>query len=317
MNKLATRIAIAVVMAVSWAALGQTLAAGQQSQKPTQGQQGQGAPQGQQGQAAPQGQQGQQSQPAAPAGQAAPQPTKQEVDDWNALRQEASTGLDFDRVIQLADDFEKKYPNSQMLTYVDMFAASAYQQKSDIDKSILYGEKSLKLKPDNLMTLIILADLLPTPQATKGNPADKDKKLSEAETYANRALQLITQMPKQPNETDDQLKKRKDALSADLHSALGMVHLQRSAEGLTGTDKDELAKAEQEYKLATATDKPSAQDFYRLGEVYESDGKIDEAIDAFGKASQAGQGGPIQPYADKKIQDLKKQKPQPAPPAKP
>ena len=314
MNKLATRIAIAVVMALSWAALGQALATGQQSQKPAQGQSGQG---GQQGQAAPQGQQGQQSQPAAPAGQPAPQPTKQEVDDWNALREEASTGLDFDRVIQLADDFEKKYPNSQMLTYVDMFAASAYQQKSDIDKSILYGEKSLKLKPDNLMTLIILADLLPTPQATKGNPADKDKKLSEAETYANRALQLITQMPKQPNETDDQLKKRKDALSADLHSALGMVHLQRSAEGLTGTDKDELAKAEQEYKLATATDKPSAQDFYRLGEAYESDGKIDEAIDAFGKASQAGQGGPIQAYADKKIQDLKKQKPQPAPPAKP
>ena len=54
----------------------------------------------------------------------------------------------------------------------------------------------------------------------------KDKKLSEAETYANQALQLIPNLPKQATETDDQVKKRKDALTADLHSALGMVHLQ-------------------------------------------------------------------------------------------
>lgn len=309
MNKLAMRMAMALAMATSWVMLGAGLAIAQQDQKPTLGDKGQ-APQGK----PPAGQAG------APAGQAAPPPSKQEVDDWNGLRQEASTGLDPDRVIQLTTDFEKKYPSSQMLTYVDMFAASAYQQKNEIDKSLEYGAKSLQLKDDNLMSLIIMADLLPTPQATKGTPAEKDKKLADAETYANHALKIIGDMPKQPNETDDQLKKRRDTLSADLHSALGMVHLQRAAEGLTGADKDELAKAETEYKLATTTEKPSPQDFFRLGEAYSSDGKIDEAIDAFSKASQYGQGGPIQPYADQKVQELKKLKPPPAAapaPAKP
>ena len=322
----ATKVLLATTIAVTWTVLAHGPALAGQTQQPAQGQQGQGQQgqgqqgQGQQGQGQQgQGQQGQGEQKQGQAGQpgqqgaqAAPQVTKQESDDFNALRSEASTGLDPDRVIQLAADFEKKYPSSTMLSYADMFAAAAYQQKGDVEKSIEYGEKSIKLKPDNLMSLIILADLLPTPQAMKAaNAADKDKRLAEAEKNANDALQMIAspQFPKQPNETDEQLKKRKDALGSDLHSALGMVHLQRSSEGLTGPDKDELGKAEQEYKTATATaDKPNPQDYFRLGEAYSMDGKVDEAIDAFTKASQAGQGGPLQTYADQKIEDLKKRK---------
>lgn len=310
MSRLAMKIVVGAATAGALA-LGAALlcastpgVSGQQNEQPAQNPQ---PAQGQQGQA--QGQQGSQTAPpahTAPGGQPVTPPSKQEVDDWNALRQEAATGLDTDKVVQLASDFEKKYPASTMLTYVDMFAASAYQSKGDVAKSIEFGEKSLKLNPDNLMSLIIMADLLPTPQATKGS--DKDKRLSEAETYANRALGLVAKMPKQANETDDQAKKRRDTLSADMHSSLGMVHLQRSAESLAGPDKDELTKAESEYKLATAIDKPSPQDFFRLGEAYSSDGKIDEAIDAFTKASQFGQGGPIQPYADQRLEDLKKQK---------
>jgi len=299
MNRLAMKIVVGAAMAAALslgaAMLDASMQApsGQQNQQPAQGQQGSQA--------------GQAAKPAQPAASGQPAaPSKQEVDDWNALRQEAATGLDTDKVVQLATDFEKKYPTSTMLTYVDMFAASAYQSKGDVGKSIEFGEKSLNLNPDNLMSLIIMADLLPTPQATKGS--DKDKRLSEAETYANRALGLVAKMPKQANETDDQAKKRRDTLSADLHSSLGMVHLQRSAETLAGPDKTELTKAEDEYKLATAIDKPSPQDFFRLGEAYSSDGKIDEAIDAFTKASQFGQGGPIQPYADQRLDELKKQK---------
>ncbi|HKS97542.1 MAG TPA: hypothetical protein VJV74_15615 [Terriglobia bacterium] len=306
MNRLVMKIVVgaatagALTLGAATLCISAPQATGQQNQQPAQGQPGS---------------QTAQPQHTAPGGQPVTPPSKQEVDDWNALRQEASTGLDTDKVVQLATDFEKKYPTSAMLTYVDMFAASAYQSKGDVVKSIEFGEKSLKLNPDNLMSLIIMADLLPTPQATKG--PDKDKNLGEAETYAKRALDLVAKMPKQATETDDQAKKRKDTLSADLHSSLGMVHLQRSAESLAGPDKDELAKAESEYKLATAVDKPSPQDYFRLGEAYSSDGKIDDAIDAFTKASQLGQGGPIQPYADQKLEELKKQKAAQTPAAAP
>ena len=212
--------------------------------------------------------------------------------------------------------FDKKYPSSSLMTYSDMFVASAYQQKGNADKAIEYGEKSLKQKPDNLMSLIIAATLLPTPQALKGG--DKDKKLGEAEADANKALELIQQIPKQPNEADDVYNKRKGALGADLHAALGMVHLQRAAEGLMGPDPAELGKAEQEYKAAvTSTDKPSPQDYYRLGETYTRENKVDDAISAFSKAAELGQGTGIDQYANTQIAELKKRKTQGSAPAKP
>src|SRR5437762_7081139 len=186
MRRSANLLLLALSLTLSWTILAGEPALAAQNQQPAQGQQGQ----------APPGQAGQQGAPV----------TKEQGDDFQALRNEASTGLDPDRVIQLAADFEKKYPTSPMLSYADMFAASAFQLKGDVDKSIEYGEKSLKLKPDNLMTLIILASLLPTPQAMKGASAtDKDKRLAEAEKNANDALQMIAspQSPKQPNETDD------------------------------------------------------------------------------------------------------------------
>src|ERR1043165_546877 len=164
------------------------------------------------------GQQGEQGQQGQPGQQQAQQPapkTPQEAQDFQALRNEAQAGLDAEKVIQLGSDFEKKYPTSSLLTYSDMFVAQGYQQKGDAEKAIEYGEKSLKLKPDNLMSLIITATLLPTPQALKGG--DKEKRLAEAETDANKALELIQQIPKQANETDDAYNKRKASLGANLH----------------------------------------------------------------------------------------------------
>jgi tetratricopeptide (TPR) repeat protein len=163
------------------------------------------------------------------------------------------------------------------------------------------------------VSLMYLATLLPQPQALQ-NPGDKDKMLKEAETYANQLLQFLAtapnaQFPKQPNDTDDVFAKRKAMLTGDVHSALGMVHLQRALEGLAGPDKDELVKAEQEYQLAVnATDQPDPQAYYRLGEAFNMDGKIDDAIAAFSKCSQLSAGTPMQPYADKQVQDLKAKK---------
>jgi tetratricopeptide (TPR) repeat protein len=90
-----------------------------------------------------------------------------------------------------------------------------------------------------------------------------------------------------------------------------MVHLERAAGSLAGPDKAELAKAEEEFKTAvTATDRPDPQDYYRMGEAYKMDGKLDDAIQAFTNASQIGQGTMIKPYADKQIEELKKRKAQ-------
>src|SRR5579859_1074645 len=279
------------------------------------GQNGSNKP-GQQSAPSTQAKPGQPGQTASPAS-TGPVVAPEEVKDYQAIGSELSAGLDLDKVISLSNDFEKKYPNSSLLSYVYTFQATAYQEKGDVNKTVESGEKSLKLNPDNLMSLIILAGMLPQPQLMQGSDLDKQKKLTDAEADASHALQLIDKIPKLANETDDQFKKRKDSIASEPHGALGMIHLQRATMTLTGgMDADELAKAEQEFKQSVAlTDHPAPQYYYRLGEVYGHENKLDDAIAAFSKASEIGQGSGIQQIADQQIAELKKRQSQAKPPA--
>jgi hypothetical protein len=220
------------------------------------------------------------------------------------------TELDPDKTIALSADFIAKYPQSPLLSYVYSYGANGYQQKGDVEKVVEYTEKGLKLAPNNIMCLILSLGMLPQPQYLNNHPADRDKILQEALSEANRALQLITQLPKQPNEADGDFQKRLVVIASPVHSSLGMVHLDLAAEGLAGPDKDELAKSEQEFTTAVAIDHPDPRDYYRMGEAYAMGGKVDDAIGAFTKASEFGQGTMIKPYADQRVEELKKKKAQ-------
>ncbi len=291
------RIVTALFLAMSWmmaASTGPQASSGQGTQ----------AEQNKQGQA------GQQGGPAAPSAA----PTQAERQAYLAVQNE----LDPDRTIQMVNDFEKNFPNSKALSYVYLKGAIAFQQKSDVQQVIAYGEKSVKLNGENPGALLLMAATLPEPRSMQGNDLDKEKKLSEAEEDANRAIKIIEQLPKQPSETDEQLQKRKSGYTSWAHSSLGMVHLQRSAMALTGVDNDELAKAQQEYKTAISlTDTPNPGDYFRLGEAYEKNGKADEAIQAFSKAAELDQGGAVKGLADQAIERLKKGKPEAKPATKP
>lgn len=252
-------------------------------------------------------------QQAQPGGQAAFQQQPEAI-DLQAIRDE----LDPDRQLQMVDEFEKKYPGSSVLTYAYLFAAFACNEKNDIKRAVEYGEKSLKLKEDNLQSLLLVASVLPQPQMLQGSDLDKEKKLADSEAYANRALQLIEQLPRQPGDTDEQFQKRKGTLSSAMHASLGMVHLQRSMMALAGLDKDELTKAEQEYKTAASlTDQPNFETYFRLGEVYAIQQRLDEAVEAFTRASQLGEGTPLKATADQRLEEMKKRKSPATPPAKP
>ena len=229
----------------------------------------------------------------------------EEAQAWEAIRNE----LDPDKQIALANDFAQKYPDSPILTYVYAFEAGAYQQKGDVEQVVEACQKSLKVKPDNLMSLIMIAAMLPQPQYVGKHEMEKAKILTQTEEYGQQALKQINDITKQPNETEEAYQKRKEGYAAAVHAALGMVHLERSSMALMGPDKGELAKAEQEFKLAIAgTPNPDPRDYYRLGEAYSLDGKIDDAIAAFTKAGELGQGTMIKSYADQRIADLQKKK---------
>ncbi|MGO8786857.1 MAG: hypothetical protein ACLQVL_05665 [Terriglobia bacterium] len=227
------------------------------------------------------------------------------------------TELDPDKAIALSDAFVQKHPKSEVLTYAYAFEANAYQTKGDAAKIVEYGEKSLAIKKDNLMSLLLVAYALPTPQYINSHQADEEKQLSLAEGYIQDGFKAIDALKKLPNESDADFAKRKASYGSNLHADLGMVHLDRAQLGLMGLDKEELAKAEQEYHQAiSTTDKPDPSDYYRLGEACRLQGKLDDAIAAFTKASELGQGA-VKDYAQKQIEALKNAKAQQAAPAKP
>ena len=219
--------------------------------------------------------------------------------------------LDPDKTIALGEDFIKKYPDSPLLPFIYFFAANGYQQKGDVDKVVEYTGKGLKLKPDNLACLVMRVGMLPQPQYLNNHPADRDKILQEAETDANRALQLISQFPRRPNEAEADYQKRLTDTTSQIHGSLGMVYLEQAADSLTGPDKAELTKAEQEFKTAVAsTAHPYPGDYFYMGEAYKLDGKFDDAIEAYTKAGQVGQGTMIKTYADRQVEGMKKLKAQ-------
>ncbi|MGA2629145.1 MAG: tetratricopeptide repeat protein [Terriglobia bacterium] len=227
--------------------------------------------------------------------------TPEEGREMQALQGE----LDPDRMIQLAKDFEQKHPSSPLLTYVYVFEGTAYQQKSDLKQTVAACQKSLALKSDNLMALLVVTPLLPQPQLLQG--VDPDKRLTEAENDAKTALKLIDALTAQANETPEQFTARKNTYVRDMNSAMGMIHLQRSMQSLESPDKDELAKAEQAYQIATTiTPEVQPADYYRLGETRERLKKYPEAIEAYTKAGQLAAGTAIKTYADQRIEAIKK-----------
>ena len=238
----------------------------------------------------------------------------EETADFKALQ----TELDPDRAISLCDAFVQKHPKSEVISYVYAFEANAYQMKGDAAKIVEYGEKSLALKKDNLMSLLIVAYAIPTPQYINLHQADEEKQLTQAESYCQQAIAAVNDLKKPANESDADFAHRKAIYISGVHADLGMIHLDRAQLGLMGLDKGELAKAEQEYKLAVSTtDHPDPSDYYRMGEACRLQGKLDDAIAAFTKASELGQGTVVKQYADQQLDMLKKAKAQSAAPAKP
>jgi len=207
--------------------------------------------------------------------------------------------LNPDRQLGMIADFQKKFPDSPLMSYLYTQSAKSYQQKGDYEKAVDYCERSIKLDPNNVFSLSMAALIQAQPKMLQGTATEIENGLSNAVSYAKRALQLTDQIPAHALDKDPELQKRKASLASDAHLALGMVYL----------NHDDYAKAEDEFKasisLAIA---PSPMSYFRLGEAYESDAKLNLAIDAFGKASDLGQGTVFKTYADKKLEELKAKK---------
>jgi len=210
--------------------------------------------------------------------------------------QDIQNESDADHRAKMADEFEKKYPTSPLLSYVDTAAAKAYEEKGDLDNAVTAARKSLKIDPDNTFSLIILALVLPQPKELQGSASEVRDHLQEAKTEANKAITLLEKLKQRPDESDSQFQGRKGALTADAHFALGMVDSQQ----------EQFEEALAEYKLAiSSTSKPTFQYYYRLAEAYASVGQVPQAIEVLQTASELARGTPMQKYADDFMAELR------------
>jgi tetratricopeptide (TPR) repeat protein len=178
--------------------------------------------------------------------------TKQEYDQYTA----AANNPDAAAAESLAREFEVQFPQSELLPLLYQQVMTKYQKADNGDKTIDMGRKVLQYDPDNAIALVMNATVLA--ERTRQSDLDRDQRLNEATTDAQRALEDIRtgNYMLTPNATAEQVQQFKDQVSGMAYSALGTAELVRNNN----------AAAEQNLRKATESPvgKSDAIVWYRL-----------------------------------------------------
>jgi tetratricopeptide (TPR) repeat protein len=249
------------------------IAAQQQAQKPQPGQQ--------QAQPAQQPQPGQQ--PAAqPGQQPAAQPAAPPVAK-NAAEEKAYKHFfevlpsNPQEVISEGDAFVKKYPDSEYNSGVYARMANAYRQLGNEDKMFEMGQDSLKLNPNNVDMLSLMAYSIP--RRIDPNDLDSSEKLQQAEDYAKKGIALIPTMVKPANMTDERFAAARNSELSSCHSGLGLVYFyQHNLPGM-------ITELETAVKLDPT---PDPTDQFLLGYAYVQAGRYADAVTPLTACSAEG-----------------------------
>ena len=182
-----------------------------------------------------------------------------------------------DEQVRLVEDFLLEYPNTELKEYAFQVATQAYQAKNDFSRVLTYGELTLSENENNLVALLILASAIP--ERTTRRDIDYQENLADAEQYAGRALQQLSNLPKPQNLSMSQWEATKKDAEATPRAALGLIALIR----------EDFARAEAEFKMATAlASRPDPVTWYRLGLSYSYQEKYDPALEALEQSAAAG-----------------------------
>src|SRR5258706_11164378 len=101
-----------------------------------------------------------------------------------------------DEQIKQIEDFLLKYPDTELKEFAYQAATQAYQAKNDFAKVMTYGELTLGENENNLVALLVLASAIP--ERTAKTDLDKDSKLTQAEQYAKRGLDVLAKLTMPP-----------------------------------------------------------------------------------------------------------------------
>jgi tetratricopeptide (TPR) repeat protein len=194
-----------------------------------------------------------------------PQPKSQkELDALMAVQNAAGP----DAQLAAIEDVLTKFADTEFKPSLLVMAAAICQQKADIDKMIIYGERALEADPNSYQAMIMLGTGYAS--RTREFDLDKEDKLAKAEGYANKALEKLKTAEKpRPDLTDEQWAQGKNQLIAQGHEILGTTAVVRKKYDVAVT----------EYKTAMETDTtPEPALMVRLAAAYTQADKPDEAL---------------------------------------
>jgi tetratricopeptide (TPR) repeat protein len=198
----------------------------------------------------------------------------------------------------LAHQFEAKFPKSELLPIAYQQVMNKYQKADNGDKTLDMGRKVLQYDPDNVFALSMNATVLA--ERTRSTDIDRDERLKEAITDAQRALENIRtgNYVLAPSATPQQIQLFKDEVSSMAYGALGKAEMER----------ENYAAAEQD--LRKATDGPVGKGdpivWYRLALALDHQNKYAEASAAITTAmALAPAGSPVANMAKNEQSRLK------------
>jgi tetratricopeptide (TPR) repeat protein len=242
-----------------------------------------------------QGQQASGSQ-AAPAaqGQAAAAPAQQNPEEEKAYKSFYAIAHDQpQQTVNSGESFLKKYPNSRYAEAVYARLTTAYEELGDSAKMFDAGRNALKLNPDNVDVLSMMAYALP--RRVNPNDLDSAQQLQEASQDANHALDLLSKMQKPANLTQEQFTTAINGESAFCHSGLGLVdYYQHNIPGMV-TEYEQVVKLEAN---------PDPTDEYLLGVAYLQDSRPADAVGVLQKC--AADSGPMADRCKASLDQAKK-----------
>lgn len=254
----------------------------------------------------------QEAKPATGAQSQAQQPQPPKIDPAEEAAYKAFAGMlsgtadAANKQIQAGKDFLAKYPKSGYTVAVynqlvnDYYKDAQGDQDNSQDLNNLYAasDKALELEGNDLDVLVLTGWVIP--HFYNRNDLDADQKLDKAEAYERRALQIIPQLTKPANLTDQQFADEKQAAASQAHSGLGLVLFR----------KQDIAGSVTELQQATSGPQPDPTDLFVLGIEQKALKHYPEAAAAFQKC------GAIPGALETRCQDQAKALPaQPAPAA--
>jgi tetratricopeptide (TPR) repeat protein len=196
----------------------------------------------------------------------------QELDDYLEILDSPS---DRERV-RAVETFAQHHPDSELLGIAYQYQMLAYRGLNDYDGVVQSGERALKLHPDNLNTLVVMATTLPNRVAPE---TVDDPRLAQAEQYARRVFEGISRMKLPRSVSPQRWQELRLEMEASAHEALGYV----------ATKQGNLPGAILEFERAVQQNpSPQGSQFYRLGVAYMMAQKNDLAREALNRAVELG-----------------------------